>query len=64
MIERFNGKVKTKVFKRYLFDGVADLREKLNDYLTHYNFMVKLRQLGYQTPEEYLRNIIYLYNVS
>lgn len=55
MVERFNGKVKTKVFRRYLFSDVEDLREKLTDYLTHYNFVVKLRQLNYQTPVEYLK---------
>lgn len=55
MVERFNGKVKTKVFKRYLFTGEADLKEKLNSYLNYYNFEVKLRQLNYQTPVEYLK---------
>lgn len=55
MVERFNGKVKTKVFRRYLFSDVEDLRKKLTDYLTNYNFLVRLRQLGYQTPAEYLK---------
>lgn len=55
MVERFNGKVKTKVFKHYLFSGEKDLKEKLNWYLNSYNFEVKLRQLNYQTPAEYLK---------
>jgi len=55
MVERFNQKVKNKVFKRYLFAGVDDLKQKLIDYLNHYNFEVKLRQLNYQTPAGYLK---------
>lgn len=55
MVERFNQKVKTKVFKRYLFAGISDLEEKLTDYLNRYNFEVKLRQLNYKTPVQYLK---------
>lgn len=55
MVERFNGKIKTKVFKRCLFADEEDLKTKLTQYLTHYNFEVKLRQLNYQTPVEYLK---------
>jgi len=50
-----NQKVKNKVFKRYLFAGVDDLKQRLTDYLNHYNFEVKLRQLDYQTPAGYLK---------
>ncbi len=32
MVERFNQKVKNKVFKRYPFAGLDDLREKLINY--------------------------------
>ena len=56
MVERFNQKVKTKVFKRYLFAGISDLEEKLTDYLNRYNFEVKLRQLDYRTPAQYLKD--------
>jgi len=55
MVERFNGKVKNKVFKHYLFSGEEDLKEKLISYLNSYNLEVKLRQLNYQTPAEYLK---------
>lgn len=55
MVERFNGKVKTKVLKRFLFTGVEDLNEKLTAYLNSYNFEVRLRQLNYLTPAEYLK---------
>lgn len=54
MVERFNGKIKNKVFRRYLFAGIEDLREKLVDYLNRYNFEVKLKQLDYKTPADYL----------
>lgn len=54
MVERFNGKIKTNVVKRYLFEGEEDLREKLNTYLNRYNFEVKLKQLSYMTPANYL----------
>lgn len=56
MVERFNGKVKTKVIKRYIFAGKADLEEKLISYLNSYNFDVKLKQLGYKTPAGYLQS--------
>lgn len=55
MIERFNGKIKKNVIKRYLFENEIDLKEKLIAYLNHYNFVVKLKQLGYKTPAEYLK---------
>jgi len=55
MVERFNQKVKDKVFRRYLFEGITELKEKLTDYLNRYNFEVKLRQLNYLTPAQHLR---------
>ena len=56
MVERFNGKVKTKVIKRYIFAGREDLEVKLVSYLNSYNFDVKLKQLGYKTPADYLES--------
>ena len=56
MVERFNGKVKGKVIKRYIFEGKEDLENKLIYYLNSYNFDVKLKQLGYKTPADYLQN--------
>jgi len=55
MVERFNQKVKNKVFRRYLFENIGGLEEKLIDYLNRYNFEVKLRQLNYMTPAGYLK---------
>lgn len=55
MVERFNQKVKNKVFRRYLFANIEDLREKLIDYCNRYNFEVRLKQLGYKTPVIYLK---------
>ena len=55
MVERFNGKVKKKVFRRYIFEDINDLNEKLIDYLNSYNFEVRLKQLNYQTPADYLK---------
>ena len=46
MVERFNGKIKAKVFKRYLFPTITDLNLKLMGYVNQYNFVVKLKQLG------------------
>jgi len=53
-VERFNQKVKNKVF-RYLFAGIDDLGEKLINYCNRYNFEVRLKQLDYKTPERYLK---------
>lgn len=55
MVERFNQKVKTKVFRRFLFSNITDLNLKLIEYINHYDFDVKLKQLGYQTPADYLK---------
>ena len=55
MVERFNGKIKVKVIKRYIFEGKEDLESKLICYLNSYNFDVKLKQLGYKTPAGYLQ---------
>jgi len=56
MVERFNGKVKGKVIKRYIFEGKEDLEVKLICYLNSYNFDVRLKQLGYKTPADYLQS--------
>ena len=56
MVERFNGKVKGKVIKRYIFEGKEDLEVKLICYLNSYNFNVRLKQLGYKTPADYLQS--------
>lgn len=55
MVERFNGKIKDKVFRRFLFENIEDLNIKLTDYLNRYNFDVKLKQLNYMTPAAYLK---------
>lgn len=54
MIERFNQKVKQNVIKRYLFQNVKELNEKLIAYVNRYNFELKLQQLDRKTPVEYL----------
>lgn len=55
MVERFNGKIKKNVIRRYLFENETDLKLKLIIYLNSYNFDVKLKQLGYKTPADYLK---------
>lgn len=55
MVERFNGKIKDKVFRRFLFENIEDLNTKLTDYINRYNFEVKLKQLNYLTPSTYLK---------
>lgn len=54
MVERFNGKIKSKVFKRYILADRDDLEEKLTEYLNRYNFEVRLKQIGYMTPAVFL----------
>jgi hypothetical protein len=56
MVERFNGKVKTKVIKRHIFEGKEDLRKEILVYCNKYNFEIKLRQLKYKTPADYLQS--------
>ncbi len=56
MVERFNQKVKAKVFRKFLFENIADLNLKLVEYINHYDFDVKLKQLGYLTPANYLES--------
>lgn len=55
MVERFNGKVKKNVIRRYLFENETELKKQLIYYLNRYNFEVKLKQLGYKTPADYLK---------
>lgn len=55
MVERFNGKIKRNVLKKYLFSNVDDLNEKLIAYINNYNFTIRLKGLGYKTPEHYLK---------
>ena len=56
MVERFNGKVRSKVLKRFIFEGQNDLETKLIEYLNRYNFEIRLKQLNYQTPVDFLKN--------
>ena len=55
MIERFNGKVKKNVLRKYLFTDADDLKEKLTAYINDYNFTIRLKGLGYKTPTDYLK---------
>jgi transposase-like protein len=55
MIERFNGKVRKNVLRKYLFSDVDDLKEKLTAYINDYNFTIRLKGLGYKTPADYLK---------
>lgn len=55
MIERFNGKIKSKVFKRYVLTDREDLEIKLIEYLNRYNFEVRLKQIDYLTPADFLK---------
>lgn len=56
MVERFNGKIKDKVFRRFIFEGKNDLETKLVQFLNHYNFQVRLKQIDFQTPADFLKN--------
>ncbi|KKR83418.1 MAG: hypothetical protein UU28_C0001G0038 [Parcubacteria group bacterium GW2011_GWD2_40_9] len=49
MVERFNGKIKSKVFKR---SDRQDMETKLIEYLNRYNFEVRLKQIDYMTPAD------------
>lgn len=55
MIERFNGKIKKNVLKKYLFNNVGDLKERLTQYINDYNFTIRLKGLGYKTPVDNLK---------
>lgn len=55
MAERFNGKIKKNVLKKYLFNDVEDLKEKLAHYVNDYNFTIRLKGLQYKTPADYLK---------
>lgn len=57
MVERFNGKVKQNVIRRYIFENIEDLEDKLINYLNKYNFEIKLKQLNFMTPSEYLQKV-------
>lgn len=50
MVERFNQKLKKQVTRKYLFEDVDDLRNKLTEYVNKYNFEIRLIQLGGKTP--------------
>lgn len=56
MVERFNRKIKTNVIRRYLFQNVKDLENKLISYLNQYNFDIKLQQLDRKSPVQYLND--------
>ena len=55
MVERFNGKIKNKVFRRHILSDRNELETKLTEYLNHYNFEVRLKQIDYQTPADFLK---------
>lgn len=56
MVERFNSKIKSKVFKRHILADRDDLEIKLIEYLNRYNFEVRLKQIDYMTPADFLKN--------
>lgn len=56
MVERFDRKIKNKVFRKYLFENMNDLKTKLIEYLNRYNFEIWLKQLTYQTSANFLKS--------
>ncbi len=56
MVERFNGKIKSKVFKRYLFESIADLGLRVVEYVNNYNFNIALCGLQFKTPADHLKD--------
>lgn len=54
MVERFNGKIKDKVFRRHLFEDVEDVKPKVVGYVNDYNFRIPLKGLKFETPASYL----------
>lgn len=61
MVERFNGKIKDKVIRRYLFENVGDLNTRLTEFINNYNFNIRLKQLSYKSPATHLKE---MYNYS
>lgn len=55
MVERFNGKIKSKFFKRYILANKQDLEIKPTEYLNRYNFEVRLKQINYMMPADFLK---------
>ncbi|MEW6171376.1 MAG: integrase core domain-containing protein, partial [Candidatus Omnitrophota bacterium] len=55
-IERFHGRIKKDVLRRYIFENKEDMEKKLVRYVNHYNFEVRLRKLNYQTPAGFLKD--------
>ena len=54
MVEAMNKKIKANTTKRFHYDNVDQLKNHLYHYLLNYNFNLKLRAIGRQTPFESL----------
>ena len=48
-------KSKAKFFKRFILADRRDLETKLIEYLNRYNFEVRLKQIDYLTPADFLK---------
>ena len=55
MVESFNKKIKNKILKKYLFQTIFALEDKVLDYIDDYNHNIKLKSINYKTPEQYLK---------
>ena len=56
MVERFNGKIKDKIFRRHILSDRNNLETKLIEYLDYYNLEVRLKQISYQTLTDFLKS--------
>ena len=55
-IESFNGKLRTECLQQNWFASLTEAKDKLEQYPKEYNSERPHTALGYQTPEQYLKN--------
>ena len=55
LTERFNRSCRQAVLKPYLFDSIACVQKKTDEWLAHYNNERPHKSLGYLAPRQYMK---------
>jgi transposase InsO family protein len=56
MSESINKRIKNSVLRKYRFQTIFELKEKLIEFVNDYNMNKRLKSLNYKTPAQYLKD--------
>jgi hypothetical protein len=53
MVESFNKRIKNNILKKYFFNSIFEMKEKVINFVNKYNFEKRLKSLNRKTFEQF-----------